>query len=288
MKTNFLLGFAATLMMAMPLMSSANPSGKIKITPSKEIVTEKRTSAMNFTRIEVSRLVRLTIENRTDDVIEVRANENLLPYIELSVSDGKLTAAISDEVNIMVTKFNNVVAEVTIPNNGRIESVEVYGASRLKILPHMRVSTFEAEVYGASVFEGNIVAEQCKMEIYGASKSAFDFEGGQLSLEVYGASGVSGDVKAVKTKVELYGASKLKLNGQSESASIDVSGASGFDGLNFDTPVCSVEVSGASGVKVNCTESLSAKSSGASSLVYKGDCRISSMSTSSAGSIKKL
>ena len=287
MKTNILLGFMAALALVLPVNLTAKSNSRINLRPSKEVVTERRTSAMNFNAIEVSRLVKLTVEDRTDNIIVVRANENLMPYIDLSVSNGCLSATIDGDVNISMSRFSECVVEVFIPNNGRISSVEVYGASGVNIIPRQQVSKFRAEVYGASSLKASVVAEQCDLEVYGASSADFGFEGGRLDTKIYGASGLTGNVKAVKSYVEVSGASSVTLNGSSKSAVVEVSGASGFKGFDFVTDVCSAEITGASNAKINCTESLSAESSGVSSLTYTGACRLSNVSASGAGTIKK-
>lgn len=287
MKTNFLLGFMAALALVLPVNLTAKSGSRVNLRPSKEIVTERRTSAMNFHAMEVSRLVKLTVEDRTDNIIVVRANENLMPYIELSVSNGCLSATIDSNVNISMSRFSECVVEVFIPNNGRISSVEVYGAAGVNMIPRQQVAKFSAEVYGASSFSGKVVAEQCDLEVYGASHAKVEFEGGRFDSEVYGASTLDGDVTAVKSHVEVSGASSVTLNGSSTSAIVEVSGASGFKGFDFVTEVCSAEITGASNAKINCMESLSATSSGVSSLTYTGACRLSSVSTSGAGTIQK-
>lgn len=288
MKNSIISGLmTALVLLTVPVISEAKPAPRKNIKLSNTKVVDKRTSAMNFSRIEVSRMVKLIIEDRTDNIVLIRTDENLLPYVDVHVANGKLTATISDGINISHKELKTPLVEVAIPFNGQIEEVETYGVAAVKIEPRLQVRKFEAEVYGASSFEANLMAEQCKLEIYGASKANFAFEGGQLDIELYGASAAKADVNAMVSDIEVYGASNINIEGTSQHAEIEVSGASGFRGFNFATDVCSVDVSGASTARINCRKSLKAQSSGASSLIYKGDCRISSVSTSSAGSFKK-
>lgn len=286
MKINVFLGaVAAMLLLLSPSVSARSEAGR-KISPSKLVITDRRTSAMNFTKIEVSRAVKLVVEDRTDDVIVVRANENVMPYVELSVKNGRLKASLSGDLN-MSSISNNLVVEVSIPNNGRIDDVRVSGASSVTIVPRVQGQSFYAEVSGASSLTADIAASRCSIEVSGASSAKFSYDGGQLSLDVSGASAAKGTVNALKSAIEVSGASAAHIDGKSESSVVEVSGASAFKGSNFETSVCTAEVSGVSAAEVCCSESLSADASGMSKIVYSGECRLSSVSTSGAGSIRK-
>lgn len=264
---------------------AAAAPGKTTVTPSSRIVTDRRTSAMNFTSVKVANMISLTVEDRTDDVIVIRANENLLPYVRLSVSKGCLEARLDND--IIVRGGNRYSVDISIPNNGRISSVEVSGASALRIMPVMRVADFEAEVSGASSLEVNVETESCEFDVSGASSLSFGCEGGRLALDVSGASSAKGSVRSLKSNIEVSGASSVHLDGKSSGADIEVSGTSTFSGFGFETEVCKVEVSGVSRADILCTGSLSAVSSGMSKIEYAGECRMASVSTSGMGKIKR-
>ena len=280
-----LLIWAAALLMALPAAAKVRveQNAGSRVTPSSTIITEQRTSAMNFSRIEVSGIIRLTVEERTDNIIEIRANENVMPYVKLSVSDGVFSARIQDNVRFV----KDPVVEVSIPNNGKVSAVRLSGASKLNIEPHLSAQDFKARVSGASRLNFDLTASSCKIDVSGASNVRFGFEGGTLEVSTSGASSTKGHVSALKSDIEVSGSSSVHLDGSSASAGIEVSGVSNFRGFDFATEVCTVEASGVSSIEVNCTESLSARSSGTSKITYNGDCRLSSASTSGMSSIKK-
>jgi hypothetical protein len=67
------------------------------------------------------------------------------------------------------------------------------------------------------------------------------------------------------------GASNLNLSGTTQHLTSTVSGASNLKAYDLKTSVVSVTASGASSAQVYATEKLTMKSSGASSVKYKGD-----------------
>lgn len=283
MKKLFLILVAAAVTSVLPAMASNGRA--VKITPSDNIVTEHRTISTDFTHISVSSTVKLTVEDRTDNTVVIRANENILPYVQLNVVDGKLTAGM-DKL-IIKSAPRGLVIEIAVPNSGRISMVEASGATAVNIKPRIQASKFNAEVSGASKMQVDVTAEKCNVELSGATKMQLAFEGGAFNLEASGAANVTGTVAAVKSSFEGSGAVSVNVKGRSESAYVDMSGASNFYGYGFETSVCTVEVSGASNAEVLCTESLAAKASGVSKIAYEGDCRMSSLSTSGVSSIKK-
>lgn len=270
-----------------PKIISIGPDWGYTVIPSKNIVTEKRTSAMNFTKIEVSGYVSLTVEERNDNIIVIRTPENLMPYLKLSVSNGVLEAGL-EGVRIS-RKYENAShpVEIFIPDNGRIEGIDVSAVSKVEVLPRIGTAAFSADVSGVSVLNVNVASASARFDVSGASAVKFESEGSRLSVDASGSSSVSGSVRAVKSVIDVSGASSVTLEGLSESAEIEVSGVSGFNGGGMKTTVCTVEATGCSSAEVLCSGSLSAEAYGMSAVTYSGECRLSSVSTSGMSNVKK-
>ena len=286
MKTAFISGLIAAMMFAIPSVSAARAKAEKRVTPSKTIVTEKRTSAMNFTQIHVSSIVRLTVEDRNDDIIVIRANENVLPHINLSVYDDKLTASLGRVIFDKVSSGGELTIEIAIPNNGRISSVKATGAAKVDIIPHINASTFDIDLNGAAKLGMRLTASRCTAEVSGAAKLDIDYNGGPISLEASGAAKINGTVEAIKSSIGCNGAVGIDFSGSSESLELELSGASSFHGFDFRTRSCKVEASGASNAEIFCSGALSAGASGMSKIVYTGGCGLAHYSQSGMGKIK--
>lgn len=255
-----------------------------RISPSENIITEQHTIPTDFTKIEASYIVNVIVEDRNDNTVTIRANENIMPHIELSVENGKLSARLDGKT---VINMKNLVVEISVPNNNKICSVRASGASNITFVPNIQVPDFSASISGASNLSVNLTTQNCTLNLSGASNAHINFDGGSFEAGVSGASGITGSVNAIKSNIKLSGASKATLDGKSDSATVSVSGASAFGGFDFNTNICTASASGASNAEIYCTGLFSAGASGTSKVTYKGDCRVSSLSTSGMSSIKQ-
>lgn len=87
---------------------------------------------------------------------------------------------------------------------------------------------------------------------------------------------------------DISGASRIRMAGNAGIADIKASGASNFDGQQLSSRDCRIEASSASKVNTGTVlGDLTANGNSASSITYKGDPTIRSITISSASSIKK-
>ena len=261
---------------------------------------------MQFSKIVVSRIVHLTVEERNDGNIVITADQNVMPYVELSVKNGVFKATVSDDVNIIGNAQNYV--DISIPYNGAINTIAASGACKVNVVPllkqekltlsvsgaslltlHVQADACTADVYGASKLDIDGKCRKLKSDVSGASKATFDMECTDAALELSGASSVDAELKAVKTVVDVSGCSSAVLAGSAESLEAETSGSSSVNARKFIAQVCTVSASGASQASVNCTRSLSASASGASAITYAANEGMSLASARSSGmsTIKK-
>ena len=109
-----------------------------------------------------------------------------------------------------------------------------------------------------------------------------------LNLNFSGASDFNGKVICDELKANLSGASDTKISGSAQTISLDCSGASSFKGLGLVVIQAGLDASGASSIKINVKESLTAKASGASSIQYRGNPKIFGQRASGASSIENI
>ncbi len=107
----------------------------------------------------------------------------------------------------------------------------------------------------------------------------------KFNLECSGATSFKGKVEIVDAEIELSGASSVHLSGTAKAASLNLSGASQMNDYHFKVNNLSIDLSGASSVKVTSLNSLSGDVSGASSLNYKGNPSTKSISISGAANV---
>jgi hypothetical protein len=260
-----------------------NTKTGIVLANENKIVMEARRSAMNFNEIEVSKAIRLIVEERTTGNIIVRAPQSVMPYVSLKVNDGTLRATLLS--GTPVSRNSNVLAEVYVPYNGKINEIKTSSAARVIVKPTISCNELDLEAHSASVIEVKASAKEVSIEASGASNIKAELATTEFDMELSGASvaTLTGEVK--DADIEVSGASTLRAE-KLRTATLDLecSGASKAYVMGIN---CTTEASGASGVVVECLSLLNASVSGASSIVYSGDCKVNILNNSGASSIRK-
>jgi len=129
----------------------ANTKTGIAIANEHKIVMEARRSAMDFNEIEVSKAIRLIVEERTTGNIIVRAPQSVIPYVSLKVKDGTLYATLLS--GTPVSRRSNLLAEVYVPYNGKINEITTSAAARVIVKPTISCKELDLEATSASVIE---------------------------------------------------------------------------------------------------------------------------------------
>lgn len=248
-----------------------------------KIVVEARRSAMNFNEINASKALRITVEERTTGNIIVRAPQSMMPYISLSVKDNTLYATILSGAPI--SRNSNVLADIYVPYNGHINEINTSSAARVIVKPTLSCNELDLEASSASVIEVSASAKEVSIDASGASQIKALLATDDLDAEVSGASDItlSGQVK--NADIEVSGASTLRADKlRTANLELECLGASKAYALGID---CTVEASGASAVVVESLSQLNASASGASQIVYSGECQVNIVRNSGASSIRK-
>jgi hypothetical protein len=109
----------------------------------------------------------------------------------------------------------------------------------------------------------------------------------EMQIHASGASSVELDVNVASLISDLSGACTLKLKGRAEKFSLEASGASTVECIDLVTEETTLDVSGATDVKVTSNKQLTIDATGASSVEYRGNATINQKS-SGASSVKKV
>ena len=139
----------------------------------------------------------------------------------------------------------------------------------------------------------NLEVEITMPDIYSVSGSGasnisvedFNFDHA-FEISLSGASEFDGFMKTGDLYIDLSGASELECTGAGNDLEIDGSGACEIDLGNFKINNADIDLSGASEVVINVSGVLNVDLSGASEILYYGNPKMGSISTSGASNIK--
>ena len=260
-----------------------NTKTGIALANEHKIVMEARRSAMDFNEIEASKAIRVIVEERTTGNIIVRAPQSVMPYVSLKVKDGTLYATLLS--GTPVSRRSNLLAEVYVPYNGKINEITTSAAARVIVKPTISCKELDLEATSASVIEVTAAAKEVSIDASGASTIKAVLTADDLDIDLSGASvaTITGQVK--DAEIDLSGASTLRAE-KLRTATLDLecSGASKASAIGVQ---CTTQASGASAINVECLQLLNASASGASSIIYSGDCQVNIISNTGASSIRK-
>lgn len=256
------------------------------------IITKNLPCAPQYSDIYVSTCIDVTVSDRRDGDIIIRTDENIMPYVEAKVVDGSFRAWMAD--GLTKKHLKNCKIEIEIPYGGFLRKIKISEAASVKILPAVDSENVDIELSDASNLESNkINAKSIRVSMKGGSIAVLDLDANALSLNVSGGSSISplkafcqtceinsseagkiaGNLTTTDLKCEASGASSLNLSGVGRTVEFEVTGASRLAASNFITDHCTIVASYASYAYVNCTNSLTADSTGTSRITCTGECK---------------
>ncbi len=260
-----------------------NTKTGIALANEHKIVVEARRSAMNFNEINASKAIRVTVEERTTGNIIVRAPQSVMPYVSLTVKDNTLHATLLS--GAPVSRNSNIVADIYVPYNGQINEITTRSAARVIVKPTITCNELDLEAESASLIEVTAAAKEVSIEASGASHIKAEVATDELDCDFSGASGITLSGHVTDADIEVSGASTLRAEKlRASKMELECSGASKAYALGVN---CTTKASGASHINVECLAQLNATASGASSIVYSGDCVLNTTSNTGASSIRK-
>lgn len=281
----------ATLIAAVTFTSTAEAQLPKKLKGNGVIVTKNVPCTAQYSDIYVSTCIDLTVSERTDGDIIIRTDENIMPYVSVAVVDGSLRAWMSD--GLTKKHLKNCKIEIEVPYGGILRKVKAMEGSSVKILPATEGDNVSLELSGASSLEAKVSAKSIGVFMSSGSLAVLEVDSHSLTLNVTGGSSISsmkafcqsceintteagkisGNLTTTDLKCEAAGASSLNLSGVGRTVEFEVTGASRLSASNFITDHCTIVASYASYAYVNCTNSLTADSTGTSRITCTGECK---------------
>ena len=261
----------AVVLLAAVLFSSC---AKISISGIKD--TKLMEVSSSFSAIEVEGAIE--VEFTDDHLVEIESDVNLLPYVEVYVSDEVLHVKYKDGVRIGDGYYSTYVG---IPYVSNISSVTLSGASVFESDYPLAAVDFTLNASGASEMDAEVIAEKGTFNLSGASavKGRYIIAD-KLYVLASGASKVMAQVLVSKCVAELSGASRISGTDN---------GSIGNETFNFNVGNFSGSLSGASGAFLTCSDGkISGTLSGASYIFYKGNAVVEIPNLADGSTVKKF
>ena len=116
--------------------------------------------------------------------------------------------------------------KIILPYNPNLQEIELSGASNFQSEFTLKNEKIDINLSGASDFQCDIETKEIEIELSGSA----DFKGNliaqNIDIELSGSSDIEGNITAQNTNIELSGSSDATLLGETNTLSIKSSGAS--------------------------------------------------------------
>ncbi|HUC82401.1 MAG TPA: head GIN domain-containing protein [Flavisolibacter sp.] len=225
---------------ALFLLSSCQIFGGKKVRGNGNIISQQRQTG-NFTNLDVEGAVTVRLKQDQATTVRVETDENLLEYLEISVSGNTLHIEPKDGYNL--SPSNKVTVFVSAPE---FKEIDLSGASEL-------------------TSEGVINGNEMRLEASGASEITMQVKLSEFTSNLSGATTLKLTGTASKFSTDASGASKIQCLGLStDQSTLDLSGAS--EAAVTAEKELNIEASGASTVEYRGNANINQRSSGASNV----------------------
>ena len=202
----------------------------------------------NFTSLSSQGSMNVEITYGNSNSVTVEADENLLPYIETTVENGKLSIKSKKNVNLKSSSKMNVYVSMT-----KINSLQLSGSGNIS---------------GSGAFTNNAKTD---MAVSGSGNITLTFDiFKDLDLSIAGSGNIN-----LKGK-------------ETNTISAHISGSGDIDCSDISSSDVDAKISGSGNVKVYASNSIDAKISGSGNVFYKGNATKINSKVAGSGKVLKM
>ena len=206
-------------------------------------VEEQAYEVSDFTSVELATVGKLIVELGETEELRVEAEENIIPYLWVGVTNGKLK--ISDQENINLVPTQGIYFYLTVKE---LEAVVISGLGSVE-LPEMTASKFSVEITGGgNVDIDGLDADAIEAEISGLGDLSID--GGEVhdqEIVITGGGNYRArNLQSATAEVHLEGLGSATVR-VSEQLDVTITGGGAVE--YFGSPDVDQDVSGLGRVK---------------------------------------
>lgn len=264
-----------------------NNRGDQRFRGSNNIITQTRPIPATYRGIEVSRAVKVKVEERTGTTATIRANDNLMPYIKIEDNGGILEIKIDDEIRTM----NNITAEVYLPKSEGIEVLSATSASEIDVLCTIKSENLRIEASSAADIRFTRSENtSCRIEVSSAASAVGSVKATECRIKATSAADAKVQLLVNECYADASSAADINLSGEAGTLRVEASSAADINATNVKALVETIaDASSGADVKVHAGKALKANASSGGTVAYKSDHDVNiHLTKSSGGSVRKM
>ena len=180
--------------------------------------TTKSFNVSEFTKIDASSAFEIDVQVGESQSVEIRTDENLMKYVEVTVKNNTLFLELENNTNLN----GDMKAVISVES---LKSIDLSGACKINV-ENIKTDDFTVDVSGAckGTLSGNV--ENLTLDLSGATKlNTVELKAKNLNIDMSGASKLEVHCENSFT-ADGSGASKIIVYGDPKTTKTDFSGAS--------------------------------------------------------------
>jgi len=182
-----------------------------KIKGNGDITIIKRTVS-NYNEIGIGGNFEVTLVKGKEGLITIKADDNLLEYIETIVKNGNLSIKVKKGFQIKPKKQ----VEITIPFN-EIERVSLAGSGSIFTDEIIKSNELKLSLAGSGNMNLKVSAENLDTNIAGSGNIIINGNANTFKCSIAGSGNLNGyNLKANKTTIHIAGSGDVKINALNE------------------------------------------------------------------------
>lgn len=247
-------------------------------------LVKREIEAPAFAKLEVSRSIRLVVENRTDGPIVIEADDNVIDHVQVKCSGSTLSFTVSNKVRMLT----DVHITVAVPDNGNIRSLDASSAAAITVQPQLTASSFEVRASSSSSIHASIRATQCEVDVSSAGRFLGNIESDRCSLDASSSARIHARIETESCSYMASSSGRMILSGRAVYSSGNISSAANIEASEFKTDDCIISASSGAMARVCCDGKLRATASSGGRIYFTGACTEPQIEKSSGGQVSRL
>lgn len=235
-----------------------------------------------FDEIKASRSVKVVLTTTPSDVITIKADDNVMPYVEITCKERTLKVTIDKIIN----SLSDITVEVTVPVGRTLDGLSASSAA--SIVSSDTLDAGEIELAAASA--GRIVlaglkASDVEADAASAGRITAKITAREVDMEAASAGRIEADVTADNVEASAASSGIIEVTGTAQATSFEASSAGRIAASKLCAQTNKSEASSGARIKARATDTFQLAASSGGQIETFGEGRATGK-TSSGGSFK--
>ncbi len=286
----FALGMTLALLLATAAPQTANAKkstsdnyalNRNKLVGSGKLIT-KQIDKPAFDEISASRSVKVILTTAASDVIDIKADDNVMPYVVITCKERELKVSIDNVIN----SLNDITVEVTVPVGRSLCELSASSAAKIVSSDTLDVGELELDASSAGkIVLAGVKASEVDMDASSAGKITAKITAREVDMDASSAAKIEADVTADNVSASASSSGKVELTGTAQITSFEASSAGKVAASKLNARTNRSQASSGAKIETRATDSFQLAASSGGSIETFGEGRATGK-TSSGGSFK--